>query len=71
MITIKSIRKLEKSEIESIKKEFKVEKDQEVKFEIDEKLIGGIVVRKDGEMFDGSVKGQLEKLREKLYARVI
>jgi F-type H+-transporting ATPase subunit delta len=71
MVTIKSIRKLEDSEIESIKKEFKVKKEEEVKLEIDKNLIGGIIVRKDGEMFDGSVKGQLEKLREKLYARVI
>ncbi|KXK07822.1 MAG: F0F1 ATP synthase subunit delta [Candidatus Dojkabacteria bacterium] len=35
--------------------------------EIDETLIGGIRIQKKTELFDGSIRSQLDKLRHKLY----
>ena len=41
----------------------------EVKKKVDEGLIGGIVVRVGEEIIEGSVKGSLEELKEKLHGR--
>ena len=38
----------------------------ELKKEIDEKLIGGVVIRMDDQMIDASVKNSLEELKEEL-----
>lgn len=43
-----------------------VGKDIELKQKVDEKLIGGVVVKVDDTMIDGSVKGQLQRLRKDL-----
>jgi F-type H+-transporting ATPase subunit delta len=43
-----------------------VGKDIELKQKVDERLIGGVVVKVDDTMIDGSVKGQLNKLKKNL-----
>ncbi len=43
-----------------------VKGDVEIKKKIDEKLIGGVVVRLDDQLIDASVKKQLEELKDEL-----
>ena len=63
-IEIKATRELEKSEIDQIKSKF--DKNADVKVIIDQSLVGGVIIRYKDEYFDGSVKGQLGKLKQKL-----
>tara|TARA_B100000674_G_scaffold412107_1_gene360362 strand:- start:980 stop:1519 length:540 start_codon:yes stop_codon:yes gene_type:complete len=61
---------LEKTELESIKKEAERLTGQEVIVDVrvDESLIGGVVTRIGNVVLDGSVRTDLEVLREKLLA---
>lgn len=63
-IVIKSARKLEKTLIEKIKNVFsgKVEATEEV----EESLLGGIVVRTEDKILDGSLKKQINQLKQSL-----
>lgn len=63
-IIIKSARKLEKTLIEKIGGIFG--KKVETKEEVDASLLGGIVVRTEDKILDGSLKTQLASLRQKL-----
>lgn len=63
-IHITAVRKLDQSEIDSIKKKFN--QSAEVELHIDENLIGGVIIRYKDDYFDGSIAGQLEKLKQKL-----
>jgi F-type H+-transporting ATPase subunit delta len=37
-----------------------------LKFEVDEGLIGGVVTRIGSTLYDGSVRGQLEQIKQKM-----
>ncbi|HEX9804795.1 MAG TPA: F0F1 ATP synthase subunit delta [Candidatus Dojkabacteria bacterium] len=56
---------LDPSIIELVKKKFG--SDAEIRIVYDKSIIGGISVRKSDELFDGTIKNQLEKLRVNLY----
>lgn len=43
-----------------------VKGDVELKKKIDEKILGGVVIRLDDQLIDASVKNQLEELKEEL-----
>jgi F-type H+-transporting ATPase subunit delta len=64
--TITSAYKLNGSAVNNILKAFKSESGAEVEKSVDESLIGGIVVKHNGVMYDASVKAQLSKLQELL-----
>ena len=63
-IEIKSAKKLDSTTMDGIKKVFgdKVEASEEV----DEELLGGITVKTEDKILDGSLKTQLNKLKPKL-----
>jgi len=63
-IVVKSARKLEKTLLEKIKNVFgdKVE----TKEEVDQSLLGGLVVKTEDKILDGSLRTQLASLRQKL-----
>ncbi|MBT4121212.1 MAG: ATP synthase F1 subunit delta [Candidatus Magasanikbacteria bacterium] len=63
-IEIKSAKKLDSTTMDGIKKVFgdKVEASEEV----DEELLGGITVKTEDKILDGSLKTQLNKLKLKL-----
>lgn len=63
-IEIKSARKLHGETIEKIKKIFG--KKVEEKESTDADLLGGVVVKTEDKIFDGSIKKQLQKLRQSL-----
>ena len=54
---------LSKGTVDTILKTFDSQKDAPIEKSIDESLIGGVVVKHGGMLYDGSIKGQLEKLR--------
>ena len=56
---------LDNVEVETIKKQFN--HSGEVELDIDKSLIGGIRVRFGNNLYDGSVRHQLDKLRDKIY----
>jgi F-type H+-transporting ATPase subunit delta len=60
-ITISSARELDNKVIEEIKKIFG--KQTESVENIDENLLGGVVIKTDDVIFDGSIKTQLVKLK--------
>jgi F-type H+-transporting ATPase subunit delta len=37
-----------------------------LQFEVDEELIGGVVTRIGSTLYDGSVRGQLEQMRQRM-----
>jgi F-type H+-transporting ATPase subunit delta len=63
-IEIKSAKKLDNTTTDGIKKVFgdKVEASEEV----DEELLGGITVKTEDKILDGSLKTQLDKLKQSL-----
>jgi len=63
-VEITSARELSPGDAESIAAHIAHETDLSVK--IDPKLIGGVVIRTRNTVFDGSVRAQLEKLRQQL-----
>jgi len=65
MVTAYTAKKLEKDEIGYITKvlESSMAKRVEISTEIDESLIGGIKLRMDNFFLDGSLHGQLEKMK--------
>ncbi len=64
MIEIVSARELTPSAIKEISKHFGEKVEATVT--IDPKLLGGVLVKTENEIFDGSIKGQLEKLKNQL-----
>ncbi len=64
MIEIMSARELSESSIKQISKHFGEKVEASVT--IDPTLLGGIMVKTENEIFDGSIKGQLEKLKTQL-----
>ena len=64
MIEIVSARELSESSIKQISKHFGEKVEATVT--IDPKLLGGIMVKTGNEILDGSIKGQLEKLKQQL-----
>ncbi|HRH23086.1 MAG TPA: ATP synthase F1 subunit delta [Candidatus Magasanikbacteria bacterium] len=64
MIEIVSARKLTESAIKEISKHFGEKVEATVT--IDPKLLGGIMIKTENEILDGSIKGQLEKLKQQL-----
>ncbi|MBI2619380.1 MAG: ATP synthase F1 subunit delta [Ignavibacteriales bacterium] len=67
-VEIKSAVKLSKEQSEQIRKRFEgvTKKDVRLAFSIDKQLKGGFMARLGDTVFDGSVKRQLELLRERL-----
>jgi F0F1-type ATP synthase delta subunit len=57
---------LEKEVIEKLKKNFPGISEEGIKFEIDEKMIGGISISYRDNLFDGTVRGALSKLKTKI-----
>lgn len=64
MIEIVSARELSVSAVKEISKHFGEKVEATVK--IDPTVLGGIIVKTENEIFDGSVRGQLEKLKQQL-----
>lgn len=64
MIKIVSARELSASAVKEISTHFGEKVEATVT--IDPKLLGGVMVKTENEIFDGSIKGQLEKLKQKL-----
>ncbi len=64
MIEIVSARKLTEAQIQEISKHFG-DKVEAVTI-VDSTLLGGIMIKTENEILDGSIKGQLEKLKQQL-----
>ncbi len=64
MIEIVSARELSSGVVKEISKHFGEKVEATVK--IDSTLLGGVIVKTENEIFDGSIKGQLEKLKQQL-----
>ncbi|MBP9732022.1 MAG: ATP synthase F1 subunit delta [Candidatus Magasanikbacteria bacterium] len=64
MIEIVSARELSPEAVKEISKHFGEKVEATVI--IDPKLLGGIMIRTENEILDGSIKGQLEKLKQQL-----
>ncbi len=64
MIEITSARELTQNDIKEISKHFGEKTEATVR--VDKKLIGGIMIQTDNTILDGSLKGQLEKLKQQL-----
>jgi len=69
-VEVASAAKLDEASLISLKKEFSklTGKDVELEVEIDESLLGGIVARYGGMVYDGSIKTQLKQMGEALRA---
>lgn len=63
-ITVTTARDLDDRTLEEIKKSFGT--DVEAKTEVDEKLLGGLIVRTDDTILDASLRTQLRALQEHL-----
>jgi len=65
---VKSARPLTEEEIKDLRKSFEevIGKKVVLEVEVDPSLIGGVVTLLEGIAFDGSVKGNLEQIKEKL-----
>lgn len=63
---IASAHELSKEEIEHIKLIFN-NKYQDVKTEVRPELIGGILIQLGDKLFDGTISGQLQNLKKKIY----
>ncbi len=63
-IEITSARELTPQEIKEIGKHFGEKVEAVTK--VDEKIIGGVIIKTDNTILDGSLKGQLEKLKQQL-----
>lgn len=64
-ILVTAARPIAEAELNRIHKLFGQE--YQLEFREDKQVIGGLEIRKTNELFDGTIKGQLEKLRHKLY----
>ena len=71
-VDVKTAIELSKEQISQLEKWFEVytKKKIQFNFNLDKQLIGGIVARVDDTMFDGSVKRQLELIRQRLIEEV-
>ena len=69
-VEVASAAPLDESLIESLRVEFSklTGKNVELKVEVDESLLGGIVARYGGMVYDGSIKTQLKRIGETLCA---
>lgn len=47
---------------EQIRKFFKLDKERKIKIEIDENIIGGLLIKEENYIFDATVKGLLRKI---------
>ncbi len=45
-----------------IREKFKIEKERKIDFVVDENIIGGILIKDENYIFDGTIKGALKKL---------
>ncbi len=63
-IDITSARELDKNTLATIKKSFG--SDVEATTVVDPRLLGGIIVQEESTIFDGSLKTQLQKLKQSL-----
>ena len=70
-IQIISAADLAPAEVESLRERFQelTRKQAELEFRVDQQLIGGVIAQIGSTVFDGSVRGQLQRLRERLAAR--
>lgn len=70
-IQISSAADLSPAEAELLRARFQelTRKQAELKFRVERRLIGGIVAQIGSTVYDGSVRGQLERIRERLAAR--
>lgn len=64
IIQITSIRDLSQNEVKEIGTHFGEKVEAVVK--VDKRLIGGVIIRTENTILDGSIKGQLEKLKQQL-----
>lgn len=62
---ITSAYELDRKTVDKIKNEFQFK--GEVQLEIEQSLLGGVKVRFGNNLYDGSVRHQLDKLRDKIY----
>jgi F-type H+-transporting ATPase subunit delta len=65
---VSSARELSKEEKQALEKQMQAITGQTVRatYTRDEKLLGGVVVRIGSTIYDGSVRGQLQKIREQI-----
>ena len=70
-VKVSSATELSEAERQALRARFSVLMHQqaEVEFHLDEQLIGGIVAQVGSTVFDGSLRGRLERIREQLTAR--
>lgn len=69
-VTVSSAYALTAKQEESLKEKLKIKlgRDVQLVIEIDESLIGGVIIRTDDMVIDGSVTGKLAKLAEAMYS---
>lgn len=70
-VKVSSATELSEAERQALRARFGelMRKQAEVEFHLDEQLIGGIVAQVGSTVFDGSLRGRLERIREQLTAR--
>jgi F-type H+-transporting ATPase subunit delta len=71
-VDVKTAIELSKEQISQLEKWFEIYTKKKIRFNfsLDKQLIGGIVARVDDTMFNGSVKRQLELIRQRLIEEV-
>lgn len=47
---------------ERIRKFFKLDNERKIKIEVDENIIGGVLVKEENHIFDATIKGMLRKI---------
>lgn len=70
-VKVSSATELSEAERQALRARFGelMHKQAEVEFHLDEQLIGGIVAQVGSTVYDGSLRGRLERIREQLTAR--
>lgn len=62
--------RLEKEQIEEIKKKIPLIKEAEIENKIDKKILGGIVIEIEGKIIDLSILGKLKTFKKNLYEAI-
>jgi len=70
-VNVSSASDLSKAERESVAARFRelTGKQVEIKFRVDSELLGGVLAQIGSTVYDGSVRGNLARIREQLTAR--